>query len=489
MKKLFAVCCITLLILSLLPTKESSANTNFTDVGTTHRAQEEIYYLVQGKITSGITTSQFAPDRLVTRAEAAIFLGRALGLNGEKKATQFPDVSINHGASGYIQAMVDQNIIKGFPNGKFYPDVTLTRGQMAILISRSFNYGADSASTASTALVNRGISDGISDGSFGEQLTMKRSDFAVFLTRGINSKYRSIQNVSFNQKFFVNTNSLNFRVGPNTYFNSIGKLNTGQEVEYAYSIGDWSYVRANGQVGFLHSNYLQLSKPNSTTPISNPVVEPIGGKLSDLVVIIDPGHGGSDPGGLGYGYQEKNVVLNIGKHMDDYFSKIPIQAKMTRTGDTYPSLADRVLFAKENNGDVFVSLHTNALNGTANGTESFYYANTAATNPYVNESRALAIYLQNRMVEVWNLRNRGVNPFGYGNFYVLRENTMPATLVEMGFLDNSFDIKYLSQEVERKKMGRALFLGVLDYYHHYEGRSDIKALYSTVNGVPSSKLH
>jgi len=489
LKKLLVVCFMTMLILAILPAKDSDANTIFTDVGTSHRAQAEIYYLVQGKIASGVSTSQFAPDRLVTRAEAAIFLGRALGINGEKKSTQFPDVSSSHTASGYIQGMVDKGIIQGYGDGKYYPNSTLTRGQMAILISRSFNYGADSSSTASTALINRGISDGIADGTFGAQLTLKRADFAVFITRGINNKFRTYQNIPFTQKFYVNTNDLNFRTGPNTSFDSITKLNKGQLVEYAYSIGEWSYVRANGQAGFLHSYYLQLDKPNVTTPLPVPPVTTPGEKLSDLVVIIDPGHGGTDPGGVGNGFQEKNVVLNVARHMNNYFSNVPIQAKMTRTGDTYPTLPERMEFAEKNKGDVYVSLHTNALNGAANGTETFYYAKTASTNPYVKESRALSIYLQNRMIETWKLTNRGVNPFGYGNLHVLRENTMPAALIEMGFLDSPIDIKYIREEAERKKMGRALFLGVLDYYYHYEGRTDMKPLYSTVNGSPSSKLH
>jgi N-acetylmuramoyl-L-alanine amidase len=140
---------MTLLVLGMLPAKESSAYTNFTDVGTTHRAQAEIYYLVQGGIASGVTTTQFAPDRLVTRAEAATLLGRSLGLNGEKRDTQFPDVSANNFASGYIQQMVEKGIISGFNDGKFYPNETLTRGQMAIKLS--LWYGASSVNLATSA--------------------------------------------------------------------------------------------------------------------------------------------------------------------------------------------------------------------------------------------------------------------------------------------------------------------------------------------------
>ena len=207
------------------------------------------------------------------------------------------------------------------------------------------------------------------------------------------------------------------------------------------------------------------------------------------MVIIDPGHGGTDPGGVANGFMEKNVVLNIARHMNRYFAKTPIQTKMTRTEDYFVSLDFRTDFAAKNKGDVFVSLHTNAYNNSANGTETFYYAKTAATNPYVKESRALSIYMQNRMLETWNLTNRGINPFGYGNLHVLRENTMPATLIEMGFIDSSKDIQYIKSEVERERMGKALFLATLDYYYHFKGRQDVLALYNVANGTPSKKLH
>lgn len=493
---------MTLLVLGILPAKESSANTNFTDVGTTHRAQAEIYYLVQGGIVSGVTTTKFAPDRLVTRAEAATLLGRSLGLNGEKRETQFPDVSANNFASGYIQQMVEKGIISGFNDGNFHPNDTLTRGQMAILISRAFNYGASSVNLATSALINKGISQGVADGTFGESQTLKRADFAVFLTRGINDSYRTSQTEDFSRDMYVNEDNLNFRTGPNTSFSSIGKFNKGQKVEFAYSIGDWSYVRVNGQIGFLHSGFLQLEQPSTITPppvVTPPVVTPPtptptptpapGKSLSDLLVIIDPGHGGHDPGGVGHGFMEKNINLNVARHMNRYFAKTPIKTSMTRTDDYFVSLDFRTDYAATQKGDIFVSIHTNKFNGAANGQETFYYAKTAATNPYVKESRALAMYMQNRMLEAWKLVNRGVNPFGYGNLHVLRENTMPATLVEMGFIDNATDMNYLKSEMERERMGKALFLGTLDYYYHFKGRQDVLSLYNVANGTPSKKLH
>ncbi len=475
--------CFLLIASVFIPRSHADASVIFSDVGTTHRAQAEIYYLVEGEITSGTTATTFSPDEEVTRQEAAALIGRALGLNGERQDTNFSDVTSGSFASGYIKEMTDLKIINGYPDGSFKPYQTLTRGQMALLISRAFGYGAGSVSVAADQLIDRGISQGIADGTFGETHTIKRADFAVFLARGINEKFRTVDQ-AFSQTMYVNVNDLNLRTGPSTKYPAIGQLDTGAAVQYGYAIGDWNYIKAGDKTGFVHSAYVQLTKPGTVQP------PPATSSPTDLTVIIDPGHGDHDPGGVGNGYQEKNVVLNIARHMNSYFEQSPITAKMTRNSDTFVSLGGRVQFAQQNKGDIFVSLHTNALNGSANGQETFYYAGTASNNPYVSDSRALAIYLQNRMMEAWSgLKNRGVNPFGYGNFYVLRENTMPAALVEMGFIDSDIDIKYIGSETERKRMGRALYIGVLDYFYHYEGRKDVLPLYADVNASVSKRLH
>lgn len=467
------------------PVTQASANTSFSDVGTTHRAQEEIYYLVEGGIANGISSTSFSPNQQVTRGQAAAMLGRALGLNGEKKTTSFSDVSSNYFASGYIQQMVNKGIISGYPNGQFQPNKTLTRGEMALLISRSFGYGANSVSIASSRLMEKGIAQGYADGSFGASETIIRADFSVFLARGIHSQFRTSDEQTFNRPMYVNVDSLNVRTGPNTQYPSLVKVNTGQVVEYGYTIGDWSFIRVNGQEGFVHSSYIQIDVPDPNNPKPPVVTPPPTTVPSDLVVIIDPGHGAHDPGAQGFGYKEKDVVLSISKSIKTYFDKTPIQAKLTRSTDVFLELGARTKFASQNNGDIFISMHANALNGSANGTETYYYR-TAATNPYVNDSKALATYIQNRMLEAWDLADRGARP---GNYYVLRENTMPAALAEIGFIDNKTDNAYIASSTRRDQMAKAIFMATLDYFYHYEGRKDVLPLYNTVNGKPSPKLH
>lgn len=481
MRKVLVALCFMLLF-TMTVTGQASAKTTFSDIGSSHRAQAEIYYLVEKGITGGVSSTQFAPDREVTRGEAAAMLGRVLGLDGRKKSTKFSDVPATHGFSGYIQDLVDRKIISGYDDGTFKPNRTLTRGEMALLINRTFKFGGESISVATKTLMDKGIALGMTDGTFGEGNKIKRADFAVFLARSMNADFRVPEGERFTVKMYVDAGSdtLNLRSGPGTSYPSIGKLPTGTVVLYASSQGDWAYIQAGSKTGYVHKGYLTKTEPVRPPSPSAPGTNK---KLSDLVVIIDPGHGGRDPGALGHGYAEKNIVLNIGLKMKAYYDKTPIQAKMTRTGDTYPSLGDRVTFARQNKGDIFVSIHANSCCG-ANGQETFYY--TAATNPHVNESKALAIYVQNRMQEAWNLTNRGVKK---GNLHVLRENTMPAVLAEIGFIDSAKDMQVMGTEAGRQQMAKALFLATLDYYYHYENRQDVLPLYDTVGGKPSARRH
>ncbi|GKV69198.1 hypothetical protein NCCP2716_16960 [Sporosarcina sp. NCCP-2716] len=499
MKKLAA--CLTLSLAALVPFgQESHAATTFTDVGTTHRAQAEIYYLVDGGIVGGVSSTRFVPEQQVTRDQAAAMIGRTLNLNGEQRATKFKDVGSNNFASGYIQQLVDKGIISGYLDGSFKPKNTLSRGEMALIISRAFEYNSSSVSSAASSLMKKGIAAGIADGTFGESQTLKRGDFSVFLARSINADFRTANNEKFDRNYYVNTNdgtALNMRKGPGTSYTSIGSIPTGKIVSAAYSVGDWVYISSDNVKGFVHSAYLQLDKPSDDevvtppakpTPDPTPLPTPPGKKpLKDVVVVIDAGHGGKDSGSVGNGFLEKNITLNIAKKMEAYYKNVPIQAKMTRTTDTFIELEDRAAYAKKVNGSIFMSIHNNSFsNESANGTETYYYTRSAATNPNAAQSKALARYTQNRMLEAWGLTDRGVKP---GPWLVIKYNTVPAVLAEVGFISNKKDMGLMGTEAGRQKLAKGLFLATLDYYYYYEGRTDVLPLYSTVNGTPSGKLH
>jgi len=159
-------------------------------------------------------------------------------------------------------------------------------------------------------------------------------------------------------------------------------------------------------------------------------------------IYIDPGHGGSDPGAVNstFGTEEADRVLYTGLELRDYFNADTADTggggswstRMSRTTDTFISLAGRVNDANSWGAARFMSIHQNAFNSSANGTETFSYQN--GTN-----SANLRDWVQSEAIQAWGLVNRGSKT---ANFYVLRNTSMPAILTEMGFVDSPTDHPY-----------------------------------------------
>jgi N-acetylmuramoyl-L-alanine amidase len=463
-----------LLALLILPftAKSSEAAVSFLDVDSTHRAYPEISYLAGGNIING-TGGYFNPNKEVTRAEAATMLGRALNLNGTKRATMFKDVDYGSFASGYIQSAVEKNIISGYQDGTFRPEQPVKRGEMAILINRAFGYGGNDSITSANALLAKGIAQGVSQNDFGYELKIKRADFSIFLARAVNYKYRINSQVNFGGDLEIKADTLNVRTGPSTNFAVVTELPVGENVEASYRVGDWVFIRSGSVEGLVHGAYLAGTYPsdmNTPLPASNP------NPLSAEMIVIDPGHGGTDPGAIGLNkLQEKAVALDTALKVKNLLAKTPFSYKLTRETDVYLSLSQRVSIAKNVGGDTFVSIHANAFNASANGTEVYYY-NSAYQNPYYSDSKKLAQAIQNRLLEAWKLYDRGID---HGDFHVIRENAMPAVLVELGFIDNKVDYQKLASASWRQEAAEAIYLGILDYYQ--EKGYNVSYLYNNVN--------
>ncbi len=451
MKAAKILLCFSLVVSMFLTLNHTTieAATQLKDISPQHRAYKEIDYLAQGNIVHGTEDGRFLPNRNVTRAEAAAFIGRALNLDGTKRATSFKDVGAGNFASGYIQSGVNKKIFSGYSNGTFKPNDNVTRGEMAIMISRAFNYEyGNTTSGAARALLSRGIAQGLSDGSFGDKEKIIRADFAIFLARSIDYKLRVGQTISFSGEEQVNTQSLNVRTGPSAVYQTIGSLDKDTVVQVGYAVGSWTLIKSGDIIGFVSSSFLGSGGDDS-------------GSLASEVIVIDPGHGGKDPGAIGYNLKEKDVVLDTGLRLKKLLAKTPFTVKYTRETDVFVELVDRVALAKRVNGDVFVSIHANSFNGSANGSETYYYGNSRATNPNIDDSKMLAAKIQDRLVVAMKTIDRGDK---HGNFHVIRENTMPAILVELAFIDNKSDNAKLASPTYRQEAAEAIYLGIVDYY-------------------------
>ncbi|WP_078394538.1 N-acetylmuramoyl-L-alanine amidase [Shouchella patagoniensis] len=151
-------------------------------------------------------------------------------------------------------------------------------------------------------------------------------------------------------------------------------------------------------------------------------------------VMIDAGHGGSDPGAVGHGMQEKSLVLMIAKGIEAELSAYQVEVKLTRATDRIVSLTDRARQANTWGADLFVSIHINAGGGT--GFESFTHPSAGRTTKTMQQTIHQAIIKQ------LNVRDRGQKT---ANFAVLRETEMPAVLTESLFIDHVQDAKLLKK--------------------------------------------
>lgn len=235
----------------------------------------------------------------------------------------------------------------------------------------------------------------------------------------------------------------------------------------------------------------------------------IGLEAKDFTVVIDAGHGGKDPGAISANKKlyEKDVTLKVALMVGESIKKNHPEVKVlyTRKTDVFVGLNDRARMANKANADLFISIHTNAAkNRTAKGAETYTlgieeerternleiakrengviflednhektYANFNPNSPesyiifeymqseFVKESIHMAQYVQEHLASDANRHDRGVRQAG---FLVLNATSMPSILVELGYISNAEDAKYLASESGQKRMSRCISEAFDKYY-------------------------
>ncbi|WP_217581712.1 N-acetylmuramoyl-L-alanine amidase [Lysinibacillus sp. GbtcB16] len=244
----------------------------------------------------------------------------------------------------------------------------------------------------------------------------------------------------------VTVANLNVRSQSNSTSAVLFKLNKGEYVQVNSISGYWAEITYNGQTGFVHKSYLKLLN-QSAKPLQN------------RVIILDPGHGGKDPGTVKGSVSEKSITLKVSTQVKQLLENAGAKVYMTRTGDTYPSLQDRVDFTQANYGEIFVSVHVNsAANSSAQGTETYY---AISTGDMYQEDIDLATFVNNQIVNNLNMKNRGVKQEQY---YVIRNMVIPSILVELGFLTNTEDHNKMTNDQYVNLFAESIYNGILQYY-------------------------
>jgi N-acetylmuramoyl-L-alanine amidase len=174
-----------------------------------------------------------------------------------------------------------------------------------------------------------------------------------------------------------------------------------------------------------------------------------------VVVVIDPGHGGRDPGAVGInGLQEKNVIFPISLRVAEILESQGITVVLTRNTDSTLDLQGRVDIAERARGNVFVSIHANAISMSrpdVNGVETYYASESG---------RRLAAAIQASMLTATGMNDRGVKQ---ARFFVIRRTSMPAALVEVGFVTGASDAPRLADPAWRETAANAIARGILQY--------------------------
>ena len=171
-------------------------------------------------------------------------------------------------------------------------------------------------------------------------------------------------------------------------------------------------------------------------------------------VFIDAGHGGTDPGALGYGYRESDLNLQVAKKVESKLKSKGIDVKMSRSSDIFYSLSERAEMANDYGADAFVSIHQNSAEAkSANGIETYF-------NRKKEEDRPLSNDIQKQVISQTGANNRGVKN---AEFTVLVKSKMISALVECGFITNELEVKKLSDSSYQDKLATGIANGIEEY--------------------------
>ena len=201
------------------------------------------------------------------------------------------------------------------------------------------------------------------------------------------------------------------------------------------------YLNKNGYL-----NKMQPDNISAQTSIKGPTV------------IIDPGHGGNEPGAINGNIFERDLTLAISLQVEKELKKKNIDYYMLRTTDTYMSLEDRVTTANDKACKLFISIHINSFQDSKQSGILTTY------NPNSPIGKEIAEIMQSRISNI-GMRDRNIMP--RPNLYVLRNTDMPSLLLEIGFMSNKKDLKLLTDAKFQQKCAAQIVLGIDDIVSKY----------------------
>lgn len=417
---------IVILVLCISLTFVLPSFAEFRDVPSSHWAGEQISHLVSRDIISGFVDGSYRPDDLVTRAQMATLVSKAknLPLTSAAEGMSFTDIPPGYWASTWIKACTAAGIVKGYTlvdgASVFKPADPVTRGELARMLRR-----------ASGMPVLKPVNPKFSDVSIGYWAF---DEIETVAYHGIMGGY------------------------PDGTFRPANKVTRAEVAVALYKL-----INAN-----LVPPTTDLPSETTSTPDSTSTAG--DGKIT---IVIDPGHGGYDPGAVSRKdgeviLKEKDVNLAVALKLRDLLESAGFYVVMTRTTDVslvYPydkaaDLRKRAEIANSAKADIFISIHHNASESTAAaGTSVYHY-------PGSQDGALLASFIQQELVEAFGWAGVSGKDDGIhsANFAVLRETTMPAALSESAFMSNPEEAALLATDEFRQKEAQGIYNGIIKYF-------------------------
>ena len=472
------------------------SKSSFTDVKAGTEESMYVEAAVQLGIIEPTSKTTFSPHTPITRDEMAKALAIAFKLpvsNYANLEVPFTDISKSNAYYKYISAIYYNGITKG-SDGKYLPNNNVKRSQFALFVARAASkefrlelpvQGVTVPNPADAIMQVKATEDNLNVRSSAvftgtANILGKVNKGHVFNVYEIGADYYK---VDYNGRYayiyktyteevnatqpeppvteppsnnsgqlpstttigIATVNNLNIRAQATADSAVLGKINRDTKVDVLSISGAWAEVSYDGKVGYINKTYLRL-------------VNTSGSAVAGRIIVIDPGHGGKDPGAVSGNAVEKTIVINTANKLKQKLEAAGAIVKMTRTGDTYPSLEQRVQFARDNYGEIFISLHANAAGASAQGTETFY---SISANDNEKEDYALATFINSEIVKNANMKDRGVKREDY---YVIRNLYIPSVLVELGFVTNSEDRSKLVNDKYIDIFAQSIYNGITKYY-------------------------
>ncbi|MDG2615050.1 S-layer homology domain-containing protein [Thermoleptolyngbya sichuanensis XZ-Cy5] len=441
----------------------------------------------------------------ITRAEVSAILYQALVITAQARAIPSPYIVVpdtvavafsdttRHWAADFIQGLVSQGVVSGFSDGTFRPEAGMSRAQYAALLVNTFNPlprrpALEFTDVPTTHWAYRAIQQayrgkllsGVGENQFRPDQNVRRIEVLLSLVNGLGlppgnplllNRYADRDTLptfaqpavasATGQRLVVNYPDLN-RLEP------VREATRAEVTAMVYQ----ALVQARRSPA-IFSPYIvepEVAAQSAMAPAASSVGQssPPGshpaGRPEDLpMVILDPGHGGADPGVVVGEVQEKEltlaIALDIAKLLQDY----GVQPHLTRTDDRTVSLGDRLAILQQTQPapSALISLHLNATRPprpAVNGLETYHLPNAA-------ESRRLAQSIHTNIVQTLEMGDRGIRT---ASFALLRP-PIPAVHLELGYLTGETDVANLTSPDYRQRLGKAIALAVVQFVRQTVG--------------------